>query len=112
VQPAAPGGTPLDLNRPRDLGALISTTFSLYGKYFGLFAAIAFAVVIPVDAIFYGVMLGWFGTYDSTPAVGSDLIATYSSLLIANPLITAMHVAAVMAIAEATCSCRCWVRCC
>ena len=91
---------PLDLDRPRDLGALLSTTFSLYGRYFAVFAAIAFAVVIPVDAIFYGVMMGWFGSYDSTPPIGTDLIATYSSQLIANPLITAMHVAAVLAIAE------------
>ena len=94
------GVPPLDLNRPRDLGALLSTTFNLYGRYFAVFAAIAFAVVVPVDLIFYGGMLGWFGSYDSTPPVGTQLIATYSSLLIAQPLITAMHVAAVMAIGE------------
>lgn len=91
---------PLDLNRPRDLGALLGTTFSLYGRHFGVFAAIAFAVVIPIDTIFFGVMLGQLGSYDSTPPVGSDLIATSASLLIAGPLITAMHVAAVLAIGE------------
>jgi Membrane domain of glycerophosphoryl diester phosphodiesterase len=99
VQPTATAA-PLDLRRPRDLGALLGTTFSLYGRHFAIFAAIAFAVVVPVDAMFYGVLLGWFGGYDSTPDVGSQLIATYASLLIANPLITAMHVAAVMAIGE------------
>jgi hypothetical protein len=99
VQPAATVA-PLDLRRPRDLGALLSTTFSLYGRYFAIFASIAFAVVIPVDAMFYGVMLGWFGSYDPTPEPGSALIAQYASLLIANPLITAMHVAAVVAISE------------
>ncbi len=91
---------PLDLNRPRDLGALINTTFSLYGRYFGLFAAIAFAVVIPVDLIFYGGMMGWFGSFDETPAAGTDAIATLGSTVIALPLVTAMHVAAVMAIGE------------
>jgi hypothetical protein len=91
---------PLDLNRPRDLGALINATFSLYGRYFGVFAAIAFAVVVPVDLVFDGGMMGWFGSYDSNPPVGNQLIATYASLLIAQPLITAMHVAAVMAIGE------------
>jgi hypothetical protein len=99
VQPSA-AVAPLDLRRPRDLGALLSTTFSLYGRHFGVFASIAFAVVIPIDAIFYGVMLGQFGSYDATPPVGTSLIATYASMLIANPLITAMHVAAVLAIAE------------
>jgi hypothetical protein len=99
VQPGA-AVAPLDLDRPRDLGALISTTFSLYGRYFAVFASIAFAVVIPVDAIFYGVMLGQFGSYDPSPPAGTDLIARYASLLIANPLITGMHVAAVLAIAE------------
>ena len=94
------GVPPLDLNRPRDLGALLSTTFNLYGRYFAVFAAIAFAVVVPVDLIFYGVMLGWLGSYDPTPPVGTELIATYASQLIAQPLITAMHVAAVMAIGE------------
>jgi len=91
---------PLDLNRTRDLGALLSTTFSLYGRYFGVFAAIAFAVVIPVDLIFYGGMLGWFGSYDDTPAPATAAIANLGSTLIAQPLITAMHVAAVLAIGE------------
>jgi Membrane domain of glycerophosphoryl diester phosphodiesterase len=99
VQPTA-AVAPLDLRRPRNLGDLLSTTFSLYGRHFAVFASIAFAVVIPLDAIFYGVMLGQFGSYDSTPPPGTQLIATYTSLLIAQPLITAMHVAAVMAISE------------
>ena len=55
------GPAPLDLNRPRNLGDLLSATFSLYGRYFGVFAAIAFAVVVPVDLVFYGGMMGWFG---------------------------------------------------
>ena len=99
MQPTA-GVPPLDLNRPRDLGGLLSATFSLYGKYFAVFASIAFAVVVPVDLVFYGGMMGWFGTYDPTPALGTQVIATYASLLIAQPLITAMHVAAVLAIGE------------
>jgi len=99
VQPTA-GVPPLDLNRPRDLGALLNTTFSLYGKYFAVFASIAFAVVVPVDFVFYGGMLGQFGSYDPTPPIGTSLIAGSASTLIAQPLITAMHVAAVMALGE------------
>ena len=94
------GPAPLDLNRPRNLGDLLSATFSLYGRYFGVFAAIAFAVVVPVDLVFYGGMLGWFGGYDSTPDVGASIIAPLAAVLITQPLITAMHVAAVLAIGE------------
>jgi hypothetical protein len=99
VQPG-PSVPPLDLSRPRDLGGLLSTTFSLYGRHFGVFAAIAFAIVIPVDIIFFGIMLGQLGSYDSSPDLATSLIAAYSSQLIETPLITAMHVAAVLAIAE------------
>jgi hypothetical protein len=38
----------IDLTRSRDLGALFGDTFSLYRRYFALFAGIAFAVVIPM----------------------------------------------------------------
>jgi hypothetical protein len=91
---------PLDLERPRDLGDLIGATFSLYGRYFGVFAAIAFSVVVPVVLVFYGVLVGDLGTYRPTPPVGTSTAATFGSTLIAVPLITAMHVAAVMAIGE------------
>lgn len=91
---------PLELNRPRDLGQILSATFSLYGRYFLLFAAIALMVVVPVDALFYGIIGGRFGEYDATPPPGSEAIAAAGSQLIAIPLITGMHVAAVLAIGE------------
>jgi hypothetical protein len=90
----------LDLRRPRDLGGLLSATFSLYGRHFALFGAVAMIVVIPVVIVFYGILLGRLGGYDSSPPPGDNLIATYGSLLIAVPLITAMHVSAVVDIGE------------
>jgi uncharacterized membrane protein len=99
VQPPA-GEPPLDLRRPRDLGALLNTTFSLYGRHFQLFGAVAMIVVVPVVLVFDGILLGRFGGYDASPPVGDTLIASYGSLLIAVPLITAMHVSAVVDIGE------------
>jgi hypothetical protein len=100
MQTGPTGVAALDLSRPRDLGALLSATFSLYGRFFPLFGAVALIVVVPVDAIFYGGMLGWFGTYDPTPPAGTALIAQWGAIFIAQPLITAMHVKAVVDLGE------------
>jgi hypothetical protein len=91
---------PLDLRRPRNLGDLLSATFSLYGRHFPLFGAVAMIVVIPVVIVFYGILLGRLGGYDPSPPLGDQWIANYGSLLIAVPLITAMHVSAVVDIGE------------
>jgi hypothetical protein len=99
VQPVAEP-PPLDLRQPRDLGGLLSATFRLYGRYFALFGLISLIVVIPVVMVFYGILLGRLGHYDSSPPPGDVLIATYGSLFIAVPLITAMHVSAVVDLGE------------
>lgn len=44
-----------DLSGTRDVGEILGGAFELYRLRFGLFAAIAFAVVIPVDILIYGV---------------------------------------------------------
>lgn len=65
----------LDLDRPRGLGAILGTTFSLYGRHFLLFAAIAFGVAIPVDLLVYGVAAEQLWTdYDHTPGAGAALL--------------------------------------
>lgn len=91
---------PLDLHRPRDLGQILGTAFSLYGRYFALFGAIALLVVVPVDTVFYGLIGGRLAGYDEAPPPGPEAIANFGSLLIAVPLITGMHVAALLAVAE------------
>jgi len=51
---SAQGGL-IDLDARRDLGGVLGATFHLYRAYFWVFAIIAFAVVIPVDVLIYGV---------------------------------------------------------
>jgi hypothetical protein len=80
----------IDLTRSRDLGALFGDAFRLYRSYFGLFAGIAFAVVIPLDLLLYAA-----GT-NPPPVVA--LLAGLAPWLVAIPLITAGHVKAVLAL--------------
>jgi hypothetical protein len=86
---------PVDLERPRDLGAMLSTAFSLYGSNFVVFFGVALLVVIPTDLVFQGILADKISGYDDDPDLAATYIATMASALIANPLITAIHVRAV-----------------
>jgi hypothetical protein len=80
----------IDLSRSRDVGDILGGAFSLYRRFFGLFAAIAFAVVIPIDLLTYAVV-------GHVPPALVILIAL-APFLVTTPLITAGHVNAVMAL--------------
>jgi uncharacterized membrane protein len=86
----------LDLGRPRDLGDLVAAALELYTRYFTVFAAIALAVVVPVELVVDGLGAGqlWSG-YDASPPVGEAAISTFVQILVITPLITAMQVVAV-----------------
>jgi hypothetical protein len=99
VSPPPPGQT-LELNRPRDLNALLTDSFSLYRHNFWTLLAVGFVVVVPVHAIVLGVGLGQFsGGYDSTPAPASTLVPGLTRLLVVSPLIAVMMLDALHAIA-------------
>jgi hypothetical protein len=99
VTPPPPGKT-LELNRPRDLGALLTDSFSLYRRNFWTLLAVGFVVVVPVHAIVLGVGLGQFsGGFDSTPAPASTLVPGLTRLLVVSPLIAVMMLDALLAIA-------------
>jgi hypothetical protein len=90
----------LELNRPRDLNALLTDSFSLYRRHFWTFLAIAFVVVVPVHAIVLGVGLGEFrGGYNSTPAPASSLVPALVQVLLVGPLVAVMALDAVREIA-------------
>jgi hypothetical protein len=92
-------GTLIDLSRSRDLGGILGEAFRLYLARFGVFAAIAFAVVVPVDLVIYGIAGEWLwtdpGVEGELPA-GALVASILSPWLITTPLITAGHVHAVM----------------
>ena len=95
-------GSLIDLQRSRDLGDILGGAFRLYRARFSLFAIIAFAVVVPVDVLIYGVAGEWLWTDpdwgDSLP-VGAAAASWLAPWLVTTPLITAGHVHAVMDLA-------------
>jgi hypothetical protein len=98
--PPTPGPPALELDRPRDLGALLTDSFTLYRRHFWMFLAVAFVVVVPVHAIVLGVGLGQFsGGYDSTPAPASTLVPGLTRLLVVSPLLAVMMLDALLALA-------------
>jgi hypothetical protein len=91
----------VDLNRPRDLSALLSDSFSLYRRHFWTFLAIGAVVVLPVHAAVLGVGLGQFtGGYNSTPVPASTLVPALVRLLVVAPLVAVMVLKALLEISE------------
>jgi hypothetical protein len=89
-----------ELNRPRDLSALLSDSTALYRRHFWTFLAIAVVVVVPVHAIVLGVGLGEFtGRYDSTPKPESSIVPILVQVLVVGPLVAVMALRAVQTIA-------------
>lgn len=81
------------LNRPRDLNALLSDSFSLYRRHFLTFIAIAMVVVVPVYAIVFGVGLGEFhGGYASGVPSAAAPVPILVEILVVDPLVAVMVV--------------------
>jgi hypothetical protein len=93
---------PLDLSQPHDVGALINTTFAIYARHFGLFAALAFGTVLVVETVVFGVGGGWlWKSYDDhSESAGLVALEWLLPILVLTPLITATHVRAVAMLGE------------
>jgi hypothetical protein len=88
---------PTDFSAPRELGDLVEQTFELYGRHARVFLTLAAIVVLPVQFIWGGFGLGELtGGYDEHVPAGLDLLDTAIGILVTTPLITAMHVTAVL----------------
>jgi hypothetical protein len=91
----------LDLNRPRELGDLVTLALRLYAQNFSLFFTPAVVVVAPY-------VLGVDGIWGRELADGADAngprgamsLSIALSLLVAQPLITALNVRIVQAMGE------------
>ena len=90
-----------ELNRPRDLNALLSDSFALYRRHFWTFLALGAAVVVPVYAIVFGVGLGQFkgGFDDGLPSAAAP-VPILVQVLVVNPLVAVMALHAIRDIAS------------
>jgi hypothetical protein len=89
------------LGRDRSLSVLLDDAFGLYRSHLGLFVLLAAGVVIPVDLIVSGIGLGQLSSgYESSPSTAAQLLPAAVSTLVTVPLITAMNVRAILAIAD------------
>jgi hypothetical protein len=82
---------PLDLRRPRDLGAVVADGFTIYRQNFWVLLGLAAAVVVPVELVVSGIGLGWLTSgYDESPTIGEAIVPLLSENFVTTPLITAM----------------------
>jgi hypothetical protein len=90
----------IELERPRDTGVLLRDTFSVYRRHFWTFLAIGAIVVVPAELIVGGVGLEQLSSgYDATPKFAEAAIPGAVSFLVVAPLITAICVFALRAVA-------------
>ena len=96
-----PPRAPIDLHRPRDLGALLSDGLRIYFRGFRTFILIALAVVVPVELIVRGIGIGQFtADYDSTPAPAAAIVPAVAEALVIWPLVTSMCIFAMLDMAD------------
>jgi hypothetical protein len=89
----------VDLTRRRELGELVDNTWRLFTSNLGLFLPIAIVIIAPVDLLVLGVGYGeLWERYDDTPSADEQVTAVVLRYLVFGPLVTAAHIAAVMAL--------------
>jgi hypothetical protein len=88
------------LEQPRDVGALLRDSFTVYLRHFGTFLALGALVVVPSQVIVGGIgMEQLTADYESTPGWAETSIAAAVAYLVVAPLITAICVHALHSVA-------------
>jgi hypothetical protein len=91
--------TGVDLTRRRELGELVEDAWRLFTSNPGLFLPIAIVIIVPLDLLVLGVGYGeLWERYDASPPAGEQVTAGVLRYLVFQPLVTAAHIAAVMAL--------------
>lgn len=91
----------IELERPRDAGALLRDAFSVYRRHFWTFLAIGAIVVVPSELIVSGVGLDQLSArYDATPSFAEAAIPGAVSYLVVAPLVSAICVFALRSVAS------------
>jgi hypothetical protein len=90
----------IELERPRDAGALLRDSLVVYLRHFWTFLALGALVVVPSELVVSGIGLEQLSSgYDSTPSVAEAAIPAAVSYLVVAPLITAICVYALQSVA-------------
>ena len=90
----------IELERPRDAGALLRDSLTVYLRHFWTFLALGALVVIPSEVIVSGVGLDELtAKYDTSPTFAEAAIPAVVSYLVVAPLITAICVYALQSVA-------------
>ncbi len=90
----------IELERPRDAGALLRDSLVVYIRHFWTFLALGALVVVPAELIVSGIGLEQLSAgYDSTPSFAEVAIPSVVSYLVVAPLITAICVYALQSVA-------------
>jgi hypothetical protein len=91
----------LDLDRHRTLGEHVGQAFELFGRHLATFLALTLLVVAPIAIVVDG---GWGGALadggDADPSAAAAAVSLALDLLVIPPLVTALHVAVVQALAR------------
>jgi hypothetical protein len=92
---------PLELRRPRDVGALFRDALGVYFRHFWLFIALSAAVVVPAELIVEGIGMEMLTSeYDSSPSIAEAAVPTVVQFLVVTPIITAICIHALHSIAD------------
>jgi hypothetical protein len=90
----------IELERPRDAGALLRDSLTVYVRHFWTFLALGALVAVPAELIVGGVGLEQLSSdYDSTPSFAEAAIPAAVSYLVVAPLITAICIYALQSVA-------------
>ena len=91
----------IELERPRDTGALLRDSLVVYVRHFWTFLALGALVVVPSEVVVSGIGLEQLSSgYDSTPTVAEAAIPAAVAYLVVAPLITAICVYALQSVAD------------
>jgi hypothetical protein len=93
--------TQLELRRPRDVGGLFRDSLAIYFRHLWLFLALSAAVVVPVHLAVQGIGLEMLtSSYDESLDVADLLVPSVVEFLVVIPIITAIGIYALDAIAR------------
>ena len=93
----------VELDRARDLGALLADSFGLFRRRIWTFLAISAVVVVPVYGVVFGIGLGQFkGGYDAGIPSAAAPVPVLVQILVVDPLVAVMvlHAIREMAVSE------------